>query len=176
MDPNSLGSLESTATQWSLIDAVAAGDRAALGTFVERYLPAFRNYLVRALRGDRDDVDDLLQQFLQEKLLEQNLAAQVNRDVGFRRFVYRSLKNFVIDHYRREQRRASDHVSLDDEHHAHLAVEDSDTDAFDLAWADHVLREALQRVRRECLAKDQERIWHIFDDFGRSRRLQLQAW
>ena len=78
MDPNSLGSLESTATQWSLIDAVAAGDRAALGTFVERYLPAFRNYLVRALRGDRDDVDDLLQQFLQEKLLEQNLARRTS--------------------------------------------------------------------------------------------------
>lgn len=163
MEPNSFSSHATSATQWSLIDAVAEGDREALNTFVARYLPAFRNYLVRALRGDRDDVDDLLQQFLQEKLLEQNIVAQVNREVGFRRFVYRSLKNFVIDHYRRELRRTGGNVSLDEEQHAHFATEDSDTDAFDIAWADHVLREALQRVRRECLAKDQERIWHIFE-------------
>jgi DNA-directed RNA polymerase specialized sigma24 family protein len=163
METNPISSRESSATQWSLIDAVAAGDREALNTFVARYLPAFRNYLVRVLRSDRDDVDDLLQQFLQEKLLEQHLVAQVNRDVGFRRFVYRSLKNFVIDHFRREQRRTGGRVSLDEEHHEHLAAEDSDTDAFDIAWADHVLREALQRVRRECLAKDQACIWYIFE-------------
>lgn len=163
MEPHPPSSDETSATQWSLIDAVAAGDREALNTFVERYLPAFRNYLIRVLRGDRDDLDDLLQQFVQEKLLEQNLAAQVNREVGFRRFVYRSLKNYVIDHYRRRQRREGGKISLDDEHHEHLAAEDSDADVFDLAWADYVLREALQRVRRECLTKDQHRIWNIFE-------------
>jgi DNA-directed RNA polymerase specialized sigma24 family protein len=163
MEPNPPSSHETSATQWSLIDAVAAGDREALNSFVERYLPAFRNYLVRVLRGDRDELDDLLQQFVQEKLLEQNLAAQVNREVGFRRFVYRSLKNFVIDHFRRQQRREGNKISLDDEHREHLAAEDTDADMFDLAWADYILREALQRVRRECLTKNQQSIWSIFE-------------
>ncbi|HLQ47282.1 MAG TPA: hypothetical protein VK137_21235 [Planctomycetaceae bacterium] len=150
-------------THWSLIDAVAAGNREALNAFLERYLPAFRNYLVCTLRGEVDAVDDLLQQFLQEKFLEQNLAARVNREFGFRKFVYRSLKNFVRDHFRRERRRTDGQLSLDEEQHEHLAAEHADADTFDVAWADHVLRESLQRVRRECLAKNQQHIWDIFE-------------
>ena len=163
MESTQPASQDALATQWSLIDAVAAGDRLALDRFLERYLPAFRNYLVRTLRRDHEDVDDLLQQFLQEKLLEQNLVARVNRDVGFRKFVYRSLKNFVTDQFRRERRRTEGQISLDEDHHEHLATTDSDADLFDVAWADFVLREALQRVRRECFARQQERIWEIFE-------------
>ena len=155
--------LDSQPTQWSLIDAVAAGDREALDQLLERYLDAFRHYLTCTLRCQPDVIDDLLQQFLQVKFLEQNIAARVDRQTGFRRFIYQSLKNFVRDYFRREQRRSAGQVPLDEDLHEPLAAEHTDGDSFDVAWADHVLREALRRVHRECQTKGQQRLWSIFE-------------
>ncbi len=155
--------LDSQPTHWSLVEAVAAGNRDALEQFLDRYLDVFRHYLTCSIRCEPDVIDDLLQQFLQVKLLEQNIVSRVERGSGFRQFIYQSLKNFVRDYFRSERRRTSKQIRLDDEPCEHLAAEQVDHDTFDVAWADHLLREVLQRVRRECLEKKQPGVWSIFE-------------
>lgn len=155
--------LDSQTTQWALVEAVAAGNREALEQFLDRYLEAFRHYLTCTVRCEPDVIDDLLQQFLQVKLLEQNIVSRVDRSQGFRQFIYQSLKNFVRDYFRSERRRLSGQVHLDDEPLEALTAERDDHDSFDVAWADHLLREVLQRVRRECLEKNQSGVWCIFE-------------
>src|SRR4051812_18671040 len=94
------------ATQWSLVDRAAResdlpAQRQALATILQRYLPALRAHLVAAKRIAPDRADDLLQGFVADKIIEQNLLAHAQQGKGkFRSFLLVTLNRYIIDRHR----------------------------------------------------------------------------
>ena len=72
---------EPFSTDWSQI-RMACSDRAALGELFERYRPILRAHLHHKMGLGEDDVDDVLQGFFADKVLERDLLAQVDRERG----------------------------------------------------------------------------------------------
>jgi len=83
----------------------------------------------------------------------------------FRDFLKSSLRNFVLDRLSRAEVK-NPPVSLDDLAHE-LPLPEASAEAFDLAWAQTVLAEALKRMEADCRRPgvDQPRrgyIWEMF--------------
>jgi len=168
-------------THWSLVGRAAAaaaaggarvpgaGGPVALGELVRIYLPALRAHLIGPLRIDEHKADDLLQGFLTDKVLEQNMIAAADPKRGkFRTFLLTALERFVIDAHRREsaQKRAPKGKMLDVEDFTQRAGRgggESPSDAFDRAWAGEVLSEVVRRMRAECESTARPQLWGIFE-------------
>lgn len=165
MPPHPPHDSDTSATQWSLIDAAAGGDRAALDQLWRKHEPDYRLYALRKTNGNHHQVDDLLQQFMRIKLLEQNVVSKADPTIGFRKFFNTVFINFILDQLKKGWRESRGKRSLDAEEGEPLIEDhgDSDADLLDLARADRLLREALQRVRQECVDKQQERMWSVFE-------------
>jgi RNA polymerase sigma-70 factor (ECF subfamily) len=166
-------------TRWSLVGRaappnpsanpaqLAADDRAALGELICLYLPALRAHLTGPLRVDRHRADDLIQGFLADKVLEQNLIALADPHRGkFRTFLLTALERFIVDVHRHEtaRKRAPNSKVLDvDDHTDDLTTRTTPSDVFDRAWAGSVLGEVMRRMREECEATDRAHLWGVFE-------------
>src|SRR4051795_12436921 len=87
-------------TRWSLVGRAAArgtdNGRLALSELLQIYLPALKAHLVGPLRIDEHRADDLLQGFLADKVVEQNMIALADPTRGkFRTFLLTALERFV---------------------------------------------------------------------------------
>ena len=157
------------ATRWSLVGRAATrgteNGRLALAELLQIYLPALRGYLTVSLRIDEYRADDLLQGFLADKVLQQDLIAQADRERGkFRSFLLTGLKRFVIDEFRREtaQQRSPGGAMRDiDDYAAQIESAPEPSDIFDRIWAQEVLGEVMRRMRDEL--SDQLPTWVIFE-------------
>jgi hypothetical protein len=165
-------------TRWSLVAraaARAANRRPHLGELVCIYSPALRAHLVYARHFNPDRADDLLQSFLADKVVEQNLLGHADPARGkFRTFLLAALDRFAIDVMRYDSavRRAprSRMMSLD---------EQTDTDAgrrgglgggapsvaavFDRAWAQEVIAESVRRAQDEFQGAGRLDLWGVFE-------------
>jgi RNA polymerase sigma-70 factor (ECF subfamily) len=156
------------ATQWSLVDAMRGGGdegarRAALAALLERYMPALRAYLVIERRLPRERADDLLQGFVADKVLERDLVAKADRARGkFRSFLLTALHRYAIDRARAEQARpgVTGAAAFED---VEPPAAPAARDAFDVAWAREVLREAVGRTRAHCERFGRADLWAVFD-------------
>jgi RNA polymerase sigma-70 factor (ECF subfamily) len=171
--PHDRGPQRFPTTHWSLVGRAAgrAGAGAgpvALAELVRIYLPALRAHLVGPLGIDRDRAADLLQGFLADKVVEQNMIAAADPGRGkFRTFLLTALERFVIDAHRRESaaKRAPKGKLLDVEEFGHRAARHhhSASHAFDRAWAGEVLNEVTRRMLAECQQTDRAHLWAIFE-------------
>ena len=133
-----------------------------------RYLPALRAHLVYKRRVSPDQADDLVQEFVASKILESDLVARADRELGkFRTFLLTAIDRFLLNQIRdeRAKKRAPSQrrlVGLDDWTDC-LGVEDRPSEVFDVAWARSVLSEALERMRRECEATGRADVWGGFE-------------
>jgi RNA polymerase sigma-70 factor (ECF subfamily) len=172
------------ATHWSLIGR--AGDdnskvrRIAIVDVVREYLPALRSFLRTTRRVPPDDVEDLLQSFLADKVLGEGLIPKADRTKGrFRTFLLAALNHFLLNrvvHDCRLRRRPRNGVlslgTVGDDSDcpnnrevfdvAGTAPEPSA--AFDVMWARHVLRRAVERTEAECRQAGRVDIWTILDE------------
>jgi RNA polymerase sigma factor (sigma-70 family) len=96
-----------TTTDWSIV--LAAGQNlspesdAALARLCETYWYPLYHYVRRQGNGP-EDAEDLTQQFF-ARLLEKNYLAKADRDRGkFRTFLLGSMKNFLVDEWKRAGR------------------------------------------------------------------------
>lgn len=155
-------------TQWSMV--FRAGDdrdrREALGELLRRYLPALRAHLIRRKTMTADRAADLLQDFVADKIVEQNLIGCVTGTRGkFRTFLLTALDNFAISRMRRDtaRKRSPGRMrSLEECLAGEICAEDA-PDPFDVAWVREVLSEVLERMRAGCQASDRADIWGIFE-------------
>jgi hypothetical protein len=157
-------------THWSMVARAGAertAGQVALGTLLRRYSPALKSYLLANRWGSADHVDDLLQGFLADKVLEQDLIRHADRARGrFRSFLMTALKRYVIGEARRERalkRSPGERMVVDAE--AALATHSAApvADGFDVAWARQVLSLALEQMRAECDTGGREDVWGVFE-------------
>jgi DNA-directed RNA polymerase specialized sigma24 family protein len=157
-------------TRWSLVVSAGAADARvrlqALGTLLNDYLVPLRHYLVRRRRLSPHDADDLLQSFLSEKVLRDELVPRARRSRGrFRTFILSALNQFLAGHARhagRKKRRFFGGASL-----ASLPEpQDFSADpveAFEVTWARGVLDLAVARMHAECGTTGRQDLWVVFD-------------
>jgi hypothetical protein len=159
-------------THWSLIGRARDGQdavrRDALNELLTRYWPALKAHLVVKKHIDPNEADDLVQGFIENKVLERNLMAAADAGRGrFRNLLATALDNYVTSQMRmrsaakRETQRA---VSLDQEAYEQAAVTaGAFYDAFDLAWAREVLAEILRQMQAECQRSGRPDVWGMFE-------------
>jgi RNA polymerase sigma-70 factor (ECF subfamily) len=158
-------------TDWSAVHRAgksgADGGRDALSELLKKYSPALKAHLVRFRNMTPDEADDLLQDFLVEKVVRQKLIAHADQQRGkFRAFLLKVLGNFWRNHirYKNAKRRAAVRThSYDDL--SNLPSVSSECDAegiFDVEWARSVLDQAIQRMETECMETQRCDIWMIF--------------
>lgn len=154
-------------TRWSLVFRAGAADtqcQEALAELVKHYVPALKAHLVYSRWSfRRDELDDLVQGFVTDKIVGARLLSHVTGGRGrFRSFLKKTFDRYVIDEYRRRKRRPSSQ-SLDPELARQVQGAPEGPDPFDVKWARDVLDEALCRMEAECKAKEREDVWGVFD-------------
>ncbi|MBU1909604.1 MAG: hypothetical protein KJ726_06135 [Verrucomicrobia bacterium] len=157
-------------TRWTLVvraQGEATAQEAALDELLRAYCPVLRHYLVRIMRLRPEQAEDLVQDFVARRILEQRLLDRADRSRGrFRSFLLKCFMNFVRSELRKQRAAKrgpppSQVVSLE-EHAGHIANPRSSRKDFDALWARQVLGTALERMQRECEAKGREDVWGIF--------------
>jgi DNA-directed RNA polymerase specialized sigma24 family protein len=167
-------------TDWALVEkaggAPSVSQREAIQILVRRYIPALRAHLAATFGANGHRADDLLQEFLSVKIVEQRLIGRAKRERGkFRNFLRKTLDDFVISEIRKEKRkkRSPGKLSgLDDasESDPHAGTPPH---AFELAWAREVLAEAVEGMSEECRRSKRPDLWGIFQ--GRVLRPALDG-
>ena len=158
-------------TAWSLVNRAAReddrGSREALGELLRRYFPALRAYVVRSRLVPRDQVEDVLQGFVTDKLLRRDLIASADARRGkFRSLLLAALHRYIASHHRYQKARKRSPegiVSLDgDTRHDAVDVA-SQSDPLDAAWACEVLQQAIRQMQEQCTAAERTDIWSLFE-------------
>jgi DNA-directed RNA polymerase specialized sigma24 family protein len=154
-------------TQWSgsgFLSRRLSQDASGLNQVILQYQTPLRIYLLSTFAGLEGEAEELLQDFMQDKVLKEGWLGKADRSRGrFRDFLKRSLNNFVKDRLRR---RAHAPASLD-ELELDLPAAPPAAEEFDLNWARTILADVLQRMEADCRApgKDQPRRTHIWEVF-----------
>lgn len=166
------GGDEFPATHWSLVAQAGQSDskarREALGRLLGRYLPALQAHLVHHKRLPSEKADDLVQEFVASKILEKDLIARANQQLGrLRTFLLTALDRFVKNQLRNERAKkrapADGMVVAFDERQEGLPAGQRPSEAFDVAWARSVISQALEKMRDECELAGRKELWGIFE-------------
>ena len=145
---------------------------------LRRYLPAMRAHLL-ARHIDADRVDDVLQGFVADNVIEYNLLGYADRARGkFRTFLLTALERFAANRLcgdttakRRPDGARVPSLALGgpaDGPDGPDPIDPPDPrrgdgiDAFDVARAREVLAEAQRRMRRDCLDGGRGDLWELF--------------
>jgi RNA polymerase sigma-70 factor (ECF subfamily) len=159
-------------THWSLVaragESDEASQRAALSELLRRYGRALQVHLTAGKRLPPDRAEDLVQAFIADKVIEQNLIALARKERGrFRTFLLTALDRFAIDqirHDRAKKRSADNMLAVDEELDAADPLTPSPGAGFDAAWARELLTETIRRMKDECEASGRADVWGVFDD------------
>jgi hypothetical protein len=159
-------------TQWSLVGRAGhitgTRRREALGTLLHRYMPAMRTHLVLARRMSPDQADDLVQGFVTDKIIEQNLLAQAEQARGqFRSFLLVALNRYVIGQYRHDtaQKRSPSGPMLDIADQHDVSAADAEPSwQFTLAWAREVIEQVRRRMETHCRQINRPDLWLVFTE------------
>ncbi len=158
-------------THWSAVVRAARdgpeGKLEVLGALLQRYQRALMAHLTGKFGFPEPDAGDWLQGFVADKILERDLLARADPQRGrFRTFLLNSLDRYVISELRRQTARkrcpAAPHLPLHDLDDQGLAPR-TPGPAFDVAWAQTLVADALRRMRLECEQDDRPVIWGIFE-------------
>jgi hypothetical protein len=114
-----------------------------------------------------DEADDVVQEFIADKIVEKNLVEKADRSRGKLRTLLRcALENFAMSLLRRQnaQKRRPQEAELRSiERHQYTGPEkETPTDPFDAAWAREVLATALDRMQEYCKDAERLEIWSVF--------------
>jgi DNA-directed RNA polymerase specialized sigma24 family protein len=161
------------ATQWSLVGRAGHQNtdlrRQALSTLLHRYVPALRTYLSLDRGMSCEEAEDLLQDFIADKIIEQNMLASAQVERGkFRTFLLATLKRYAISRHRAQTAAkrtptggVQDLGGIAD--HLDDGSAEDPSHRFVIAWARETIAEALRRMRSECDGSRRADLWRVFD-------------
>ena len=160
-------------TRWSLIELAGGEDgsqrRKALEKLLSGYLPALRAHLIIQKRLKADTAEDLLHDFVTDKILQGDLLSRADHTKGrFRSLLLKSLNNYLVDRYR--HRKSTDPIaentqSLDElgSRNPDHPQQRSDIDVFDAVWARTILLTAISDLQKGCEEDNCPKIWDLFE-------------
>jgi DNA-directed RNA polymerase specialized sigma24 family protein len=157
-------------TRWSLVVRASAVEdpttRPALSQLLVNYLGPMRLHLITRNGVSPQETDDLLQSFVADRLLEDNLLASAIQGRGrFRNFLLTALDHFVFNHFRtlRAQKRRPKAGLISDEQVDLVDPAPPADKSFDRAWAREVLNQAVAAMREECRFENRPDVWGVFE-------------
>lgn len=140
--------------------------QAALIELLQRYLPALRSFLRDTVSVPEQEVDDILQGFVLDRVILEELLSKAKQGRGrFRNYLMKVVKNYFLQtlrHRKAKVRSASgQQVELD----ANTSTSDSlqPDFLFDVAWARRIIELTTEQMRAECQASGMERVWDVFE-------------
>jgi RNA polymerase sigma-70 factor (ECF subfamily) len=143
-------------TEWTqLLDH--SQKEAILAELCARYWKPLYSYL-RASGFGNDKAKDLVQGFLTEKVIDQELIRQADKTKGkLRTFLLTAIRNYAVNVGRSESRRPDIEKPL-------RAADRSDNPeiAYDRAWADQLLQNVIEQLRIECDKRGKTTHWLLF--------------
>lgn len=154
-------------TDWSGVGqaATAVGqDPERLSRLILTYHVPLRVYLLATFPALADQAGELLQDFAQDKILQEGWLGRADPERGrFRDFLKASLKHFVQGYLRKAGNAPASLAELDYD----LPADEPAAELFDRNWAHAILAEVLARMEKDCLTPgtDQPRraeIWELF--------------
>lgn len=157
-------------TDWSLVKNAKRGgsddERASLTSLLARYEPVIRRYLKHQKRVPLDRIDDTIQGFIADRFLERRLPEVADRSRGkFRNLLVRALEHYLIDRIRQERSTLRSAIGT------RLKLEDIEVSitrhsdpskAFDRAWAETVIQDAVELTKTWCEQKGRQAHWNVF--------------
>jgi RNA polymerase sigma factor (sigma-70 family) len=151
--------MRSDSTCWTLIQGAAAGHEKDRENFARMYAPAIRAYLATRWRQSphHQDLEDAVQEVFLECFKQGGVLERVEpgRPGGFRAYLYGVLRNVAMQNERRSAGQR-DCQSPSDFDFNELADDDpSLSRVFDRAWAESMLREALDRMATNAREGDE---------------------
>jgi|ERR1022692_206671 RNA polymerase sigma-70 factor (ECF subfamily) len=160
-----------TTTHWSVVLAAGhssvPGAQEALETLCRTYWYPLYVY-VRRQGNSPEDAQDVTQDFF-SRLLEKNYLAKADPERGkFRTFLLRSLKNFLVNEWKRAGRLKRgggvEFISIDtnaaEDRFAAEAPEEANPDAaYETRWAVTLVEKVLSTLRQEFNAADKARLF-----------------
>jgi hypothetical protein len=153
-------------TEWTALGQTSEAETERLDRLIRQYWAPLKVFLVATFPGLDEQVEVILQEFAEDKLLKKGWLQRADRRRGqFRDFLKTSLRNFVLDRLSLAEAK-TEKVPVD-ELAEELANPEAPSEAFDLTWARTVLAETLERMEADCRnpAEDQPRrtyIWEMF--------------
>lgn len=159
-------------TRWTMV--ARAGNRDGttwtddLGAIALLYRPVLVRHLLSHLQVPPDRAEDLVQAFLHEKILNQNVVSQAAPGKGrFRSFLLKVFSNYARDQLRRQHAQKNRPASPDaerlDDHPDLVGNDPHADDSFDVLWARQVLARTVERLREECQTKDRPVLWNLLE-------------
>lgn len=146
-------------TKLSMIERILEGNsetrKQALGIFFSGYRPALLDFLVKCKGVSANDAEDLVDDFIVNKVIEGNVLQLANGKGRFRNALRTCLQRYLIDALRKRNRLALKHdLSCDDL----SGVESDGVDPLDRVWAVATLANSL------CQMKVESPHWGLFVD------------
>jgi RNA polymerase sigma-70 factor (ECF subfamily) len=145
-------------TCWTVIQAAAAGSADDRAEFARRYAPVARAYLAARWRASpcTAELDDAVQEVFVECFRPGGILDRADRDRGFRAFFYGALRNVALRVETSRARRREHPAAPDAPLEGVPDDEESQSRAFDRAWARALLREAAARMEERARAAGAE--------------------
>ncbi len=169
-----------TTTRWSLIlrarDAEPQESLRALGELCSTYAPALHAYAqslahVYGWQFSHHDAQDLVQDFLVQRLLEAEFYAKVEPERGrFRTFLKHCFRNFFLNRMAQTRRRENRHADVDNLDSLAAAQEVVAGEAYDRAYAAVVVARALEELEGDFARRGQQRLFHALRPVLESER------
>jgi hypothetical protein len=153
-------------TDWTQLGKAAAAEPVSLDRLIRLYWQPLKVFLVATFPNLSGQADILLQDFAQDKMLQEGWLGKADQARGrFRDFLKTSLRNFVLNRLNLAENK-NPPLPLE-EIEQELAQAQAASEEFDLAWAGIALEETMRRMEADCKdpAGDQPRrtqIWELF--------------
>jgi DNA-directed RNA polymerase specialized sigma24 family protein len=144
--------------------------RDALGRLMERYKPWLLARLASRFHFHKDEVQDVLQSFIEHKILKGRLLGRADpRKGSFRAFLRNAIDNFAISELRRRNAHkrspGADLLNIDSVSASELPIapDPASSSPRDVVWAQAVIAGALLDMRNELARLNRLDIWEVFE-------------
>jgi DNA-directed RNA polymerase specialized sigma24 family protein len=165
MEPNTKAAFKNfprTSKIWWLVEQVKAGKerRESLDVLLRLYVPPLLAHLIVAKKLPAQTAEDLVQDFVESKILRLRLIERADRRLGrFRSFLLTTLDRFLIDHYRKKD----EPVQALGETQVEMPEDNDESEPFNIAWVRQVIDAAAAEMQAECAATGRLDVWGVFE-------------
>jgi len=153
-------------TDWAELGKAAEAEQMPLDRLVRLYWQPLKIFLVATFPTLKNQADTLLQDFAEDKFLQEGWLRKADQTRGrFRDFLKKSLRNFVLNRLNLAEMK-NPPISLE-ELEQELPEPEAVSEEFDLAWARVAFAETLRRMEADCKNPDEDQprrsyIWEMF--------------